>query len=391
MPEIRHAIEPEEMMAYLDGELSASRAAEAMTHLERCAECQKLAADLRRVSQEMAAWQVKPPRAMAAPERPVEQPAWSFRSFIQSPVHAITGIGAIAVFALVVVVSSRQVRHQARVASFAMDGRPQIDSVDSFQRTPAAPQASPALPPEAAPAAANTAPAAAPMIERTAALNLATRDFDQLRSRIDAILARRHGYIAELTLNTPQGAARSLSATLRVPAAELDAALIDLRQLGRVESESQKGEDVTRQYADLVARLANARNTEQRLAQILAQRTGKLSDVLEVEREISRVRGEIERMESERRTTADQVAFATAQLIASEDYQAQLRLSPDSTLTRLRNAAVDGYKNLAGGLVGIALVLIEYGPSVLLWVALVILIGRWLLNRRKSASSQSGS
>ena len=62
MPEIRHAIEPEEMMAYLDGELPAARAAEAMTHLERCAECQKLAADLRRVSQEMAAWQVEPPR-----------------------------------------------------------------------------------------------------------------------------------------------------------------------------------------------------------------------------------------------------------------------------------------------------------------------------------------
>lgn len=66
MPEIRHAIEPEEMMAYLDGELPAARAAEAMTHLERCAECQKLAADLRRVSQEMAAWQIEAPRAMAA-------------------------------------------------------------------------------------------------------------------------------------------------------------------------------------------------------------------------------------------------------------------------------------------------------------------------------------
>ncbi len=98
-----------------------------------------------------------------------------------------------------------------------------------------------------------------------------------------------------------------------------------------------------------------------------AQRTGKLSDVLEVEREVSRVRGEIEQMEAERRTTADQVTFATVQLGAREDYQAQLRLSPESTLTRLRNAAVDGYKNLAGGLVGVALVLITYGPAVLLW------------------------
>lgn len=391
MPEVRHAIEPEEMMAYLDGELPAARAAEAMTHLERCTECQKLAADLRRVSQEMAVWQIEPPRAMAAPAAPVEQPKWSFRSFIQSPVHAIAGIGAIAVFSLVVVVSSRQVRQQVRVASFAMDGQPRIDTSDALRTTLALPQAAPAPPPESAPAAAKTAPAAAPMIERTATLNIATRDFEQMRSRIDGILARRHGYLAELTLSTPQGAGRSLTASLHVPAAELDAALIDLRQLGRVENEGQKGEDVTRQYADLVARLANARNTEQRLAQILAQRTGKLSDVLEVEREISRVRGEIEQMEAERRTTADLVAFATAQLTVSEDYQAQLRLSPDSTLKRLRNAAVDGYKNLAGGLVGLALVLIAYGPSVLFWAALIFLIGRWLVRRRKSAHSQSGS
>src|SRR5215475_2310088 len=109
MPEIRHAIDPEEMMAYLDGELPATRAAEAMTHLERCAECQKLAADLRRVSQEMAAWQVEPPREMVAPAEPVKQPKWSFRSFIQSPVHAVVAMAIIAVFVLFVVVSSRQV------------------------------------------------------------------------------------------------------------------------------------------------------------------------------------------------------------------------------------------------------------------------------------------
>jgi hypothetical protein len=391
MPEIRHAIEPEEMMAYLDGELPAARAAEAMTHLERCGECQKLAGDLRRVSQDMSAWQVEAPRAMAPPAAPVEQPKWSFRNFFQAPVPAFAGVASILVLSLVIFVTSRQARHAVTFADIAVAGKLQTDSSDAVRPALAIRQALPVPPPESAPAASKTTPAAAPMIKRTATLNLATRDFDQLRSRIDAILARHHGYLAELILNTPQGAGRSLSAALRVPAAELDVALAELRQLGRVENEAQKGEDVTRQYADLVARLANARNTEQRLTQMLAQRTGKLSDVLDVEREVARVRGEIEQMEAERRTTADQVAFATVQLSAGEDYQAQLRLSPDSTLTRFRNAAVEGYKNLAGGLVGLALVLITYGPSVVLWGALAFLIGLWLLRRRKSARSQSGS
>src|SRR6516225_2805475 len=59
----RHPIEPGELMAYLDGELPADHAAEALSHLELCPECQALAADFRRVSQELMAWEVESPEA----------------------------------------------------------------------------------------------------------------------------------------------------------------------------------------------------------------------------------------------------------------------------------------------------------------------------------------
>jgi len=51
MIENNHPIENEELMAYLDDELSPDRAAAAVAHIERCEDCQKLAADLRGVSQ----------------------------------------------------------------------------------------------------------------------------------------------------------------------------------------------------------------------------------------------------------------------------------------------------------------------------------------------------
>ena len=54
-----HPIEQEELMAYLDGELATNRAVAAAAHLEHCAECQELAADLRKLSQEMVAWEVE--------------------------------------------------------------------------------------------------------------------------------------------------------------------------------------------------------------------------------------------------------------------------------------------------------------------------------------------
>ena len=57
----RHPIEQEELMAYLDGELPADQATEALSHLELCPECQTLVADFRAVSRELMAWEVESP------------------------------------------------------------------------------------------------------------------------------------------------------------------------------------------------------------------------------------------------------------------------------------------------------------------------------------------
>ena len=55
----RHPIEQEELMAYLDGELPADQASEALSHLELCPQCQTLVADFRGLSQELTAWEVE--------------------------------------------------------------------------------------------------------------------------------------------------------------------------------------------------------------------------------------------------------------------------------------------------------------------------------------------
>ena len=70
-----HPVEQEEVMAYLDGELEAARAAGVAAHLDECAGCSALAAELRRVSLELMAWRVEPspPRLSQAVTRAIEQ------------------------------------------------------------------------------------------------------------------------------------------------------------------------------------------------------------------------------------------------------------------------------------------------------------------------------
>jgi len=59
MTKTNHPIEQEELMAYLDGELATDRAVTAAAHLEHCQECQRLADDLKGMSQKLMEWEVE--------------------------------------------------------------------------------------------------------------------------------------------------------------------------------------------------------------------------------------------------------------------------------------------------------------------------------------------
>jgi hypothetical protein len=222
------------------------------------------------------------------------------------------------------------------------------------------------------------------MIARTAGLTLVAKDFDKTRAAVEEILKRHNGYIGELNVSAPSDVGRTLTATLRVPAPQLEAALAELKQLGRVENELQGGEEVTAQYVDLAARLANAQHTEQRLTEILRSRTGKLQDVLKVELEIDRVRGEIEQMQAEKKELSKRVAFATLSATVKEEYKARLEGAPPSTGSRFRNAAVDGYNTVVEGLIDVGLFLLSSGPSLLIWAAILFFPARWLWRKLRA-------
>lgn len=415
MNKIMHPIEPEEIMAYLDGELATDRAAATATHLGQCAECQGLVAELRNVSQSLKTWEVKPsesetPPAIAtalAEDRPKTRefhPAYrrSWRQVLGRRWPVVAWLGAGAAIALLWAgpltfrenKMSSPTRPGIPVDSAVVGSAPAGDQLAMRLQPPATPTAKRAetviliAPDEKKPAGSHELAANGPMIIRTAQLSLITKEFDRARANLEAILKRHRGYVGELKAGGATGSGRTLTATLRVPADQLDATLTEVKTLGRVESESQSGQDVTSQYVDLQARLANARNTEQRLTDLLRNRTGKLSDVLEVEQELDRVRGEIEQMEAERKNMTNQVNFATLNATITEDYQAQLQVVPPSTATRLSNAAIEGYRSMADGVLSLALFLLSAGPSLLLWSAILFMPARmiWKRVRRSFAS-----
>jgi hypothetical protein len=90
---------------------------------------------------------------------------------------------------------------------------------------------------------------------------------------------------------------RQATLELKVPSARFDELTEGLQPIGRLEFVNVSAEDVSEEFVDLTARAANGRRLEERLVELLRTRTGKLQDVLTVERELARVREEIERIE----------------------------------------------------------------------------------------------
>jgi hypothetical protein len=97
---------------------------------------------------------------------------------------------------------------------------------------------------------------------------------------------------------------------LRIPASELGTLRERLTALDPDVHLAEQAEDVTEAHGDLSARLRNQRATEVRLLALLDDRTAALADVLAAERELSRVREQIEMLETGERALVRRVAFA---------------------------------------------------------------------------------
>jgi hypothetical protein len=151
----------------------------------------------------------------------------------------------------------------------------------------------------------------------------ATVQVDKLGDAVAALRAlaqRMGGYVTNTSVTTGQDQVPAATIELKIPATRFDSAMAGLSPLGKVESVNTTAEDVGEQFVDVTARLANARRLEARIQTILATRTGKLEDIIAAERELARIREEIERFEGRLRFLRTRVALSTLTVSVHEPY-----------------------------------------------------------------------
>jgi hypothetical protein len=158
------------------------------------------------------------------------------------------------------------------------------------------------------------------MIIRNGVATVEVEQLDSAMAALRALAQRLGGYVANSSVTTGRDQTPSGTIELKIPAARYDSALAGLEPLGKVESINTTAEDVGEEFVDITARLTNAKRLEDRIVTILATRAGKLEDVIAAERELARVREEIERYEGRLRFLRTRVALSTLTVTVHETY-----------------------------------------------------------------------
>lgn len=151
---------------------------------------------------------------------------------------------------------------------------------------------------------------------------------------------------------------------------------------GRVASSSTESEDLTRQLTDTQARLNALTTLRDRLQELLANRLGPLEQLLEVERELARVQGELDATRSALETMRTRVATSRLTI----DYESAGQLAPDSAWRPISNALDNALTAFTSTLGALILILAGLLPVALVVVPVIWLGLKWRARRRAKAA-----
>ena len=212
---------------------------------------------------------------------------------------------------------------------------------------------------------------------KNASLTLEVKDARDASQKLAATIQVSRGYLADMQESVDALGAGSITMTVRVPARRFDGAMTDIESLGKVLDRHVGAEDVTEEFVDSQSRLRNLKRTEDRLLAHLV-RTGRLSDTLLVEKELTRVRQAIEQLEGRLRFLTHRIAYSSIEVTLREAAKAQPLTPPISYSSA--QVASEATRTLVGFGQSVWSILIWLAIWSPVWVLTAVLA--WLIYRR---------
>ena len=211
-------------------------------------------------------------------------------------------------------------------------------------------------------------------------VDLIVKDVDSIAKQVVTFIQDVRGYIAEQSTTGSPGSPRSMRWKLRVPVDQFESLVQKVVALGELEQNKRTSQDVTEQFYDIEARIKNKKAEEKSLTKILDERTGKLEDVLKIETELSRVRGEIEQLEGKIRVLENLSSLATLTLSVREREKFE---PPPPAVADFPTQVARTWEKSLHALIDLGKALILWAVDWVLWIPLLIVAGllAWVILR----------
>jgi Domain of unknown function (DUF4349) len=209
-------------------------------------------------------------------------------------------------------------------------------------------------------------------------VDLVTEDLNKLEDSLTKLITTSKAYVADSDRTGSAGATRHGTWKVRVPVNQYDPFVKGAVKLGELVSIKADSQDVSEEFFDLEARETAKKVEEARLLKHLADSTGKLEEILAVERELSRVRSEIERMEGRLRALANLTSLATVTITASEikDYVPPQAPTLGTRLARTFAGSLETLRLFGEAVLIFLVAIVPWLPFLAIAVGIVVWISR---------------
>ncbi|MSQ12069.1 MAG: DUF4349 domain-containing protein [Dehalococcoidia bacterium] len=185
-------------------------------------------------------------------------------------------------------------------------------------------------------------------------MSVQVADVPQALSQVRAVAEGLGGFVENLNSSGGEGQPQYATVTVRVPQDQFFTAVERISVLGEVQNQNLGSEDVTEQFIDLKARLQSAQREELSLLSLL-EKADTVSDILVIERELTRLRSEIERLQGQINFLERRLDLATISVSLAEEFE-DAGTPPSASLTLgvpAVDRSVDEVKALVSSLNGV--------------------------------------